>query len=84
MKTVKEKRKSSMLKDWRKNYAEMCFRWPITFPIPKGRRATSTKSSYFYIIEIIYNLDQSQGAGDCVEQGGAGHGCPHYKMPKVS
>ena len=83
MKTVKEKRKSSMLKDWRKNYAEMCFRWSITLPIPEGRRATSTKSSYVYII-IIYNLDQSQGAGDCVEQGGAEHGCPRNKVPEVS
>ena len=79
---MKEKRKSSMLKDWRKNYAEMCFRWSITLPIPEGRRATCTKSIIMIIMIMI--MDQSQGAGDCVEQGGAGHGCPHHKVPKVS
>ena len=58
-----------MLKDWRKNYAEMCFRWSISI----------------FSCETIDSLDvcdlhQSQGVGDCVEQGGTGHGCPHNKV----
>ena len=28
----------------------------------------------------MFDLHQSQGVGDCVEQGGTGYGCPYNKV----
>ena len=43
-------------------------------------KKTMKRNSTIALTYNMFDLHQSQGVGDCVEQGGTGHGCPHNKV----